>query len=509
MDAPFHESVYRRNFDGVEEKSQGGIDEFEPSIPPPLSSDLLGLVTTAPPGEEHIEGNPNYEQNILELDDIVATPWQYLDTADISIDEFFRNNGAWRPPEPCTYCSRLRLQCFMLQTTSANPNPINSCSSCVALFRQCSLAERGKRLPAEFETFEPVINNLHGVNEEPVTSSSLSMKNVTSEQSRSTRSQAAPSKRFHSRSVRRTQLLRSWFACHLDYPYPSEEEKVSLAQQSGLSRTQIADWFPNARRRHRMSAAAKASSKVNFPQGSPMPTSASMLNMTPFERWRQSPPDEEPISESVIQQALDSSLGGVSGFQEIEALHTDAGISSGSGGSTFNVYALWQYPSSDSTSSAHTYSSTDDISIFSTSAGSLEGLNRSKDLAKKNRRFQCTFCSRSFARKYDWRRHEKSVHDSNEKAVQWTCAIPLPSGQPSLIWRLNQREPECIFCGHISPTEEHFQSHEFEACAERAVPDRTFARKDHLWQHLYKFHGCRKWDGWKPDLNLLRHDSGD
>lgn len=26
-----------------------------------------------------------------------------------------------------------------------------------------------------------------------------------------------------------------------------------------------------------------------------------------------------------------------------------------------------------------------------------------------------------------------------------------------------------------------------------------------MWQHLYMFHGCRKWDGWQPDLSLLQH----
>ena len=41
---------------------------------------------------------------------------------------------------------------------------------------------------------------------------------------------------------------------------------------------------------------------------------------------------------------------------------------------------------------------------------------------EKKRMFQCTFCTDTFKSKYDWTRHEKSLHLSLEK---WICA---PSG---------------------------------------------------------------------------------
>ena len=75
-------------------------------------------------------------------------------------------DGAWRPPVPCTHCRRHRLQCLIIRTTDANPNPVTSCSSCVALFRECSLAEGTKRLPSVFETFSPVLGHLHGLPEQ-------------------------------------------------------------------------------------------------------------------------------------------------------------------------------------------------------------------------------------------------------------------------------------------------------------------------------------------------------
>ncbi|KAI2463763.1 hypothetical protein F4781DRAFT_105757 [Annulohypoxylon bovei var. microspora] len=518
MESPLNDLHRFQDFNTIDPGSHDGIER--PYLY--LSTDLSGVVTAANtattwPSEETPSGirvassldeHPSFAQAMLELDDTLAIQGHEFDASDISFDDFFRNNGAWRPPQPCTYCRRLRLQCFMLQTTSVNPNPVMSCSSCVALFRQCSLAERGKRQPAEFETSEPVINNLHGVNEEIDTNPPVPGSNVAVEQ-QSTHIAPASRKRTYSRSVRKTHFLRTWFSCHLGHPYPSEEEKASLAQQSGLSRTQVADWFSNARRRHRVST--RAPDKTIFPQGSPMP-SPRISGMTPFERWRRSPPDEEPVSESVIQQALGIPIEGLGVLEGFDSTHIDAGPSSSSGSSAFDLLPPWHSPSSDSTSSCHTYSSADELSLFSASMQSSGVLNRhgssaaSPSTAGKGRAFQCTLCPRSFTKKYDWRRHEKSVHLLTSNAPRWVCGIPLSTDQSSLVWRLNQNEPECIFCGRESPTEKHFQSHEFEACSEREGSDRTFARKDHLWQHLFKFHGCRKWEGWKPDLNLLKRD---
>ncbi|KAI5288747.1 hypothetical protein KEM55_008994 [Ascosphaera atra] len=46
-----------------------------------------------------------------------------------------------------------------------------------------------------------------------------------------------------------TDILRAWFSQHIDHPYPSEEDKQMLINQTGLSISQISNWFINARRR--------------------------------------------------------------------------------------------------------------------------------------------------------------------------------------------------------------------------------------------------------------------
>jgi len=46
-----------------------------------------------------------------------------------------------------------------------------------------------------------------------------------------------------------TDILRRWLQEHLDHPYPSDEQKQVFIQRTGLSISQISNWFINARRR--------------------------------------------------------------------------------------------------------------------------------------------------------------------------------------------------------------------------------------------------------------------
>ncbi|OAA69160.1 Homeodomain-related protein [Cordyceps fumosorosea ARSEF 2679] len=470
--------------------------------------------------------------------------------------QFFVKNGAYRPPEPCVQCRRQRLQCLILQTTDANPNPITSCSSCVALFRDCSLAERGKRQASSFETSRPVIGHLHGVSEEEggynhhyttgITAAALASLDEKEEaqQQRQQQQSSRPlevvtSKRAGTRAAKKTRPLSNWFARNLGHPYPSDDQKADLASQCGLSRTQVINWFANARRRHRLSAqslfsngSGSGSGRSLLRQGSPMPRSA-LDSMSPMERWRNSPPNDEPASASAIERALNRSppLGaGSSEYFGSYGSARDAGsaCSSGSGDSGGTTHcrhrrrgrrrsSFYRASSTSFGGSAHSQQSAGDLMFVPYSANnSVDG--DSNSIGKRSpttaaprpgskgtttTTFQCTFCLQTFRKRYDWVRHERSIHLPGLDS--WVCRVPLPPDQSFLVWRVSHEHPECIFCGEPSPTHDHIQSHEFQTCAERTAAERTFTRKDHLWQHLHKFHHCRKWEGWRPDLALLQH----
>ncbi|KAI8336103.1 Homeodomain-like protein [Chlamydoabsidia padenii] len=46
-----------------------------------------------------------------------------------------------------------------------------------------------------------------------------------------------------------TLVLRDWLANHKRHPYPTDEEKLILSQQTNLTLNQVSNWFINARRR--------------------------------------------------------------------------------------------------------------------------------------------------------------------------------------------------------------------------------------------------------------------
>lgn len=60
-----------------------------------------------------------------------------------------------------------------------------------------------------------------------------------------------------------TDKLRAWFVAHLNHPYPTEDEKQKLMQQTGLQMNQISNWFINARRRQLPNMISNARAEAN------------------------------------------------------------------------------------------------------------------------------------------------------------------------------------------------------------------------------------------------------
>lgn len=120
--------------------------------------------------------------------------------------------------------------------------------------------------------------------------------------------------RFSKEVVR---MLRNWLNAHKARPYPTNEEMEMLQQRTGLNKTQIANWFANARRRGKLPRAPSSHSSPNpssrpvdiAPRpDTPAPT-RNMLLMNPMERWQSSPPEHEPAAVSDIARAVESNGG--------------------------------------------------------------------------------------------------------------------------------------------------------------------------------------------------------
>jgi hypothetical protein len=70
----------------------------------------------------------------------------------------------------------------------------------------------------------------------------------------------------------------------------------------------------------------------------------------------------------------------------------------------------------------------------------------------------------------------------------------------------------CVFCGEANPDEAHVDSHNYSACQERTMSERTFYRKDHLRQHLKLVHNAKftSWsmEQWKATTPEIRSRCG-
>ncbi|CAI0648990.1 unnamed protein product [Colletotrichum noveboracense] len=318
--------------------------------------------------------------------------------------------------------------------------------------------------------------------------------------------------RFTSGAIK---VLRTWFERHEKHPYPTPKDVDRLQNQTGLERLQITNWFANTRRRKKFrpqgTSAAQVPSwtetttgPIEIPTRRPTPMPFEMMN--PMQRWEHSPPEHEPALASDINRAVAASTGQSSFPSRARS----------PGRSSENASSLSSAATSRSSRGSNTsaYSHGSRRSAGSQDSNKFSGRRRRRALTKMQKgeriklvlarnTYQCTFCTETFKTKYDWQRHEKSLHLSLE---EWVCS---PHGS-------TENHPEkgevCAYCEEPSPSKPHLDEHHQSACSEKPVEDRTFYRKDHLRQHLKLVHGSnqmtRLMDKWKVVKNNIRSACG-
>ena len=335
-------------------------------------------------------------------------------------------------PTPCDYCRIRRLEC---KVTKAS-NEAKACLSCNALFRTCSFVDSPNRnkksMYGTLDTLD-VVTEDQTCNSGALTSKRhLFSAGASLDEIMKDVSERHPDKASGRFSKKVLYVMKQWLDDHQGHPYPNDEEKEALSGQTGLTKSQISNWMANARRRGKvrtskcptsMSAQQVSTTKpMDIPQTSKSTeVGKDQSHLTPFERWKESPPDHEPASVSAIMEAVKTTElqpADRSGNSTRTPSLAENPHRSSTGGS-----ALSQFRASSSTSLETGRSSG---SIGSGSRGSSRGSWNS--LAKKDRRrshrrratpvpspsarrpwqpreisangaarpFQCTFCTVSY-----------------------------------------------------------------------------------------------------------------
>lgn len=314
-----------------------------------------------------------------------------------------------------------------------------------------------------------------------------------------------------------TKVLKDWLAAHEAYPYPSDQQKEELKRRTGLSIRQISYWLVNARRRGGVKKpSAPTESTLPRPVSGPEPLTSqnqSWTNMTPLDRWRNSPPEEEPVPFEVIAGAIELSESDLSLNSSSDWLGPASWNHGQTVPSTDSASSLGSSDNSHSSnSSAHSYIS-DSLLNIRTHEGRRRRCRKNQKYRnplavsnndKAKRIYQCTFCTDTFKSRYDWTRHEGTLHLVLEK---WTC---VPSGpkycSPS------EDFARCALCGQANPSDKHIQSHKYQECASKPLAARSFYRKDHLRQHLRLAHEVNdvlpSMNGWKSKITRVKSRCG-
>ncbi|PYI04172.1 homeobox and C2H2 transcription factor [Aspergillus sclerotiicarbonarius CBS 121057] len=409
-----------------------------------------------------------------------------------------------RAKDPCDFCRHMGLDCFVAKSGVMRQS---GCTCCISLYRECSFTHAPA--PGKFlDTLHPINENAY-IHTGGLTGKKAlkSLSYIAEDDSRARKSNS----RLSREAVR---ILKAWLQEHSEHPYPTEPEKDELQQRTGLKRIQISNWLANARRRGKVRPAPPsnpATGAIDIPRQQ----GVNVAYMTPLERWKHSPPENEPAATSDILRALVSTdlhneRQRSSRPGHVRSLSRKTGSSNDSSHANSNLFHAPSI-SSQETSRSASRSSLSDLSFASAfshrsslgSFGSMERKERrrrrkpslpvntfNQQKARNARIYQCTFCTDCFQTKYDWQRHEKSLHLALEK---WTCS---PFGGIVSIDGANR----CVFCMAVNPDNDHLESHNYSTCQEKTPAERSFYRKDHLNQHLRLMHNVK----FDPSMNAWR-----
>ncbi|KAF2495543.1 hypothetical protein BU16DRAFT_561826 [Lophium mytilinum] len=324
------------------------------------------------------------------------------------------------------------------------------------------------------------------------------------------------------------KLLEASFEQHRHDPYLQKKDLHELADATGLSLRQVRTFFANAR--VRKLPPVTSSSPSAEPHKIPLPVSANDRSTSLAKRRRHSKPVEPdnsgPCNATAVRIPQSSPLKQQDPMQRyLSTSPEDEGISedaiskaaasfSDTDNATRPPLLTRKYSSkSDAVSVANTALSSRSSSGSSlasvdstTNRGPRRGRKRQRDQSTKepisvirrpsdpSKIYQCSFCTSDFLQKYDWRRHEESVHFPQK---EWICMPDGPAYDDA------DGIARCVLCNEALRLPSHFETHNCATCLTNPRADRTFTRKDKLLQHIVQVHKVAQFDNDKK-LNWCR-----
>ncbi|KAI9713966.1 MAG: hypothetical protein M1820_000696 [Bogoriella megaspora] len=315
--------------------------------------------------------------------------------------------------------------------------------------------------------------------------------------------------------------------------YPTKEEVEQLANKLGLKPKTVKNWFGNTRQRRPCSEpndpepGTTVTSEILDAQGKPIPIQLTKQHLdnaslssggSSIDRFANEPVEEGHVPLETLEKAAPTykTFLALNNPEELAQQHSGRpsaprSVASSNGDST----------GASSTSGASGLSSGSAKSATSLGRAPRRGRRRyrhnpygtrPKDDGKpleetqggKTTKYHCTWCFARFARPYEWKRHQETLHVPRQV---WVCT---PSAKKD-----DLKPPQmCPYCMKLYPDEQHLQEHNYYTCAKKSTSKRTFARKDHLFQHIRQVHlknadeeQLNQFSEWKGEAETLPAES--
>jgi hypothetical protein len=264
-----------------------------------------------------------------------------------------------------------------------------------------------------------------------------------------------------------TTTLRLSFAMD---PYPGAQEIMQLATQTRKTYKQVNTWFANKRSRTKISSeAALMTPMQRFVEET---STHRWIGQTPIQRWIEETPMQRWIEETPKGDTWTALSAQKSFIDDLILLESSA------------------VPQSDFTFMAPR-PQRKGRRLFQKRKVSNLPTDTSTPSTVPSPLYVCTFCHIPLSSRSAWKRHEATQHAPREL---WVC-LAMADGI---------LDGKCLFCARKDADRAHIAQHRVEECASRPLADRTFARKDHLIQHLRVIHGYDSQnhlaiDGWEQE----------